>query len=206
MLTLIDGAGGEAEFGLIPQTTDKGWTRRTVIRSLPQRPGDLTEAWTFADGTILEPIRRAARNRGLSPDLSVALVVERRLVLEELRTSGLAELETVLNRRSTEARPTMELWSAHNAYLENLLRGDDLERASNLPLRSPRVALPIRLVDRLGAFSPFDEVPPREEELERAIEWEVAALRGGVLMGEWAYRCALAEMTSRASDLAAFSC
>ena len=145
---------------------------------------------------MLEPIRRAARRRGLCANTAVALVIERRLALRALESSDPGSLEVALDRRSEEPRTSIELWSPHGAYLRHLLRGDDLERKSDRPLRSPRVALPIRLIDRLGAESPT-LTSTSAGELELAVKWEVAALLCGETLTEWAYRCALLEAGSR---------
>lgn len=104
---------------------------------------------------------------------------------------GAAHTEATLDRCGSNARPTSELWSAHNAYLRHLLYGDELERNSRVPLGSPRAALPIRLIDRLGGHEVFNGTATSAVDLERAVEWEMAALYRGELMGEWAYRCAL---------------
>jgi hypothetical protein len=79
-------------------------------------------------------------------DTAVALIGERKMILRDLRAMGAAHIEATLDRLGSEARPTSELWSAHSAYLHHLPYGDELERNSKLPLRSPRVALPIRLL------------------------------------------------------------
>jgi hypothetical protein len=191
-LTLIKGTREGADFGLAPLGFEENdWGTRTVERSLSRRPGDHVELWTFGNSATLEPIRRAARKRGLNADTAIALVVERRLVLRDLQRLGGDHTEEIVDGCGSKAKPTSELWSAHNAYLRHLLYGDDLERNSKVPLCSPRAALPIRLVDRLNGCDVFNSTATSTAELERAIEWEMAALYRGELMGEWAYRCAL---------------
>lgn len=202
-LTLIKGTAEDADFGLAPVGFEEsGWGTATFERSMLRRPGDHVELWTFADGSALEPIRRAARERGLNADTAVALLVERRLILADLRAMGADDAESIIDTRGSQARPTAELWSAHSAYLRHLLHGDELERSSKLTLRSSRAALPIRLIDRLARYEVFDEIAASAAELGRAINWEMAALYRGELMGEWAFRNALGAL---AGDLALLS-
>jgi hypothetical protein len=204
LLTLIKGAAEDVEFGLLPHGSEKNdWSTPTVERSLSRRPGDHVELWTFNNIGALETIRRAARQRGLNGDTAIALVVERRLVLEDLQAMATTDAEANLDRCASGARPTSELWSAHSAYLRHLRHGDQLERNSKLPLRSPRAALPIRLVDRLGERDVFDETPVSALELGHAADWEMAALYRGELMGEWAYRNALRTLVGDQVQLSA---
>lgn len=191
-LILIEGTVEDVDFGLAPHGIEEGeWGARSVERSLSRRPGDHVELWTFADGVALEPIRREARVRGLNADTAIALVVERRLVLADLRDMGRTEAISIIDRCGEQARPTAELWSAHSAYLRHLLHGDESERNTKSPLRSPRAAMPIRLIDRLAEQDFFGEMAVSMTELGHAAEWEMAALYRGQLMGEWAYRSAL---------------
>lgn len=182
----------DANFGLAPHGMEEGgWPPRSGERSLSRRPGDHVELWTFADGVELEPIRREARARGLNADTAIALVAERRLILADLRQMGHAETESLLDSVGAQARPAAELWAAHHAYLRHLTRGEDCERNSKSPLRSPRAALPTRLIDRLLGHDVFQQTAASSEELGLAIDWEIAALYRGELMGAWAYRSAM---------------
>jgi hypothetical protein len=190
-LTLIEGTADDGDFGFTPQGMESKWGPWSSERSLSRRPGDHVELWTFADGIALEPIRREARARGLNADTAIALVVERRLILADLRQMGRAEAESLLNSEGAKARPATELWVAHHAYLRHLTRGEDYERNSKSPLRSPRAALPTRLIDRLLGHDVFQQTAACSEELRLAIDWEIAALYRGELMGEWAYRSAM---------------
>jgi hypothetical protein len=191
-LTLIEGTAEDADFGLAPHGIEEGaWGARSVERSLSRRPGDHVELWTFANSAALEPIRREARVRGLNADTGIALVAERRLILADLRQMGRTEAESLLDASGAQAQPTTELWAAHHAYLRHLIRGEACERSSKSPLRSPRAALPTRLIDRLLGHDVFEQTTASSEELGLAVEWEIAALYRGELMGEWAYRSAM---------------
>ncbi len=159
---------------------------------LLRRPGDHLELFNFSEGVSLVSVRAAARRRGLCSETALALVIERALVIEELRGAGLEDLVGGLDRRADAARPTIELWSAHGSYIRHLL---GLVRAASdeKPLGSPRVALPVRLIDRLNEDEP-QLGQEAEAELRLAIDWEIAALVAGQTMGEWGYRAALAEL------------
>ena len=43
------------------------------------------------------------------------------------------------------------MWAANRSYLRALRYGDPLERTSPAPLGAPQAAVPIRLLDRIGA-------------------------------------------------------
>lgn len=187
--------------GLAPQMLDgSAAVPVTPERSLPRRPGDHLELYTFSDGAPLEPIRRAARSRRIFAETAVALVLERAMVVSWLRSAGLETLLGALQRRSATTRAQIELWSANGSYLRHLFTGavdavtGSGSTGSERPLRSPRVALPVRLIDRLGEEAPELGGDPRAE-LEAAVEWEAAALLAGETMSEWAYRSALEELS-----------
>lgn len=185
-LTLIDG-GQSSPQGLVPLPPDSGeWGERSAPSIFPRRPGDHLELWTFkAEGTIRE-IRQASRKRGLNPDTAITLVCERRLACAELEASAPSALDEAA--MTTEA--PLSMWGANRAYLRSLRHGDPLERASRVPLGLPDAAVPIRLLDRLGDSEVLAD-PLVHGELESAIGWEVAALCGGRLIGEWALSTAL---------------
>jgi hypothetical protein len=188
-LTLIEGRANESAFGLSPanRPTRAGpFTQRALTR----RPGDRLESWCFERGT-LRKIQEAAHAQGVDLDTAVALVVERRISLDDIAKAGFGDLETALNLRARDAQPEMELWSAHHDYLRYLLRGESADHGSVEPTR---VAMPIRLIDRLAHREVFATGAPNGDELRNAIEWEIAALRSGESISEWAFRNALLEL------------
>jgi hypothetical protein len=79
------------------------------------------ELVSFSEDGCLASVRAAARRRGLCSETALALVIERALVIEELRNAGLGDLVGNLDRRADAARPTIELWSAHGSYIRHLL-------------------------------------------------------------------------------------
>jgi hypothetical protein len=187
-LRLIDGGERAPRFALGGGLTVQVEPQAQLLR----RPGDHLELVTFSEGPSPALVRSAAKRRGLCGETALALVVERALVIKDLRCIGFQDLIVNLNRKADVARPAIEMWSAHASYVRHLLgfaEGNRHER----PLSSPRVALPVRLIDRFNASAPQlgEEV---EVELGLAVDWEIAALVAGQTMGEWAYRAALVEV------------
>ncbi len=184
---LIDG-GQLPPQGLVPLPPDSGeWDQRAAPSIFPRRPGDHLELWTFNTEGTLREIRRASRERGLNPDTAITLVCERRLADAELEAGA----TTALDEAAIRAEAPLSMSGANRAYLRSLRHGNPLERASRAPLGAANAAVPIRLLDRLGG----DEVlasPLVHDELWSAINWEIAALCVGRLIGEWALTTALA--------------
>ena len=191
-LRLIEGSGPDEGFGLVPQGDGDGLAPldSNLGRPMLRRPGDHVEAVWLEPTAELKALRLAAGRKGLHPDTAVAIVLERRLAVSELRRHGGLLLIKWLDSVSEERRPEIELWFVHVAYLGHLLRGTDRRTPSSAELGSSRVALPIRIIDRIGQRPPVAVEAP-EVELDRAVRWEVAALLGGETLGEWAYRRAL---------------
>ncbi len=161
---------------------------------LLRRPGDHLELFTFSENVNLAPIRAAARQRGLWSETALVLVIERALVIRELHNAELPDLVSRLDHLAEAASPGMELWSPHASYLRHLV-GLAQSTRDERPLGSPRVALPLRLVDQLndGELPVGEEA---EEELELAIAWEIAALVAGKTIAEWSYSEALTKPRS----------
>lgn len=187
-LQLVDGGGAE------PTAT------RMVVAPQPlppvtRRPGEHRELHHFPDGTALAAIRGAARKHRLEAETAVTVTIERMHIAEELRACGAAHLVDVLDRRSRETRAETDLWSAHGAYLQHLL-GLRPGGSTGQPLGSPRVALPVRLIDRLGTKD-VELVGEPEVELRSALAWEIASVVAGETMTEWAYRALTLESIAR---------
>lgn len=190
-LSLITGGYSSSAQGLVPLPPSSGeWSKSAPATTLPRRPGDHLELWTFASTDTLRDIRRGARERGLSPDTAVTLICERRLAYEDLDALGLNQAPTALGAVAAEAKASLPMWPANRSYLRTLRCGDPLERTFRAPLGAPHAAVPIRLVDRLGAGEVLAEsLEPGE--LASAINCEAAALCAGKLLAEWALATAL---------------
>lgn len=184
-LRLIDGGaqtGGHAVLGIAPKP----------LPQLTRRPGDHVELHSFESGEALAPIRLAARRWGLDSETALALVIERGLAAAKIERIAGAAMVEALDRRSTASRARIGLWSGHSSYLQHLL-GHHPVPASARPLDSPRVTLPMRLLDRLSD----EDLDLREDpdlRLAAALEWEIAALLAGETISEWAYRTLALEL------------
>lgn len=191
-LTVIEGDASRGMHGLVPLPPSAGgWAERPASATLPHRPGDHLELWSFAATDTLRELRRAARERGLSADTAISLLCERRLACEDLLTLGLDQTIGAIEQVAVDAEAPLSMWAPTRRYLRALLHGEALERASRVPLSAPQAAVPIRLLDRLRERELLAEAP-QPGELDSAINWEAAALCGGRLLGEWALTTALA--------------
>jgi hypothetical protein len=184
-LQLIDGGAPTGELAILG----------IAPRPLPQlsrRPGDHLELHSFGSSEALAAIRSAAHRRPLDSETALALVIERCLVATEIEASaGLSVLEA-LDERGAGSRTHLGLWSAHSSYLHHLL-GHCPAPPSKRPLQSPRVALPVRLIDRLGDWD-LDLRGNPDLDLATAVDWEIAALLAGETMSEWAFRTLALEL------------
>jgi hypothetical protein len=190
-LTLVHDGAPESQQGIVPlPLTGGSWEERSPMRSLPRRPGDHLELFSFDAVDTLRALRREARERGLNPDTAVSVVCERRLACADLQALGLGETLATIERAAAATQPPLGMWAANRAYLRHLRDGDPLERSARAPLDALRAAVPIRLLDRLGRCEVLAPLP-HHGELEEALSWEVAALCAGQLIGEWANRAAL---------------
>lgn len=160
-----------------------------------RRPGEHRELHSFPDGAPLARIRAAARKRGLDTETAIAVTIERSHVAGQLLHAGAPHLVSLLDQRSRQVRADGELWSAHGSYLQHLL-GLRPGATSDRPLRSPRVSLPVRLIDRVGDAR-FEMPTEPETELASAIAWEIAAVVAGLTITEWSFRTLALESIDR---------
>lgn len=196
-LTLIPASNPTPALGLRPLPPAAGkWRTHAETRLLPRRPGDHLELLSFSGANELRVLRKQARQRGLHPDTAITLICERRLVCTELEELGVAAAQARVEVAAASVEPRLGICAANRAYLRALHHGDPLERASRAPLGCEEVAVPIRLFERLEHTDVFAGSPPGAGELAAAIGWETAAIYAGQLMGEWAFRTALAALTA----------
>lgn len=146
-----------------------------------RRPGDLREALLLSSRAA-ERMGEQATEAGVTLDVAASLVLEAGLL--SLRVPQLHEL----SERSDP--PQIALPEASANYLRSLTVGR--RSSSQISTPPPRtVAVPVRLVPQLGAVD-VDELIDRVP-LEQAIAWEVAAIRAGQTMSEWALERLLLE-------------
>jgi hypothetical protein len=167
----------------VVERTDQPLRRQAAPpRARPaRRPGERHEPLGLdADGA--GALRRLAACAGLPVDLAATLLIEARMSLDWLEA-----LSRDVSLLAYEPEP-VALSAAEADYLRALTVGRALGRAVPHVDDGPTtIVLPVRLVARAAP-----EVVRRavEGDLEQAIAMEVRALRGGMLMGEWAARAA----------------
>ena len=158
----------------------------SLLPQLTRRPGEHLELYDFGSAASLAPIRRAARKRGFDSETALALAIERALVVADIEARAGRPMLATLDERSIATMVNVGLCSAHSSYLQHLL-GRHAAEGSSRPLNSPRVALPVRLMDRLGSRN-FVLDGDADRQLAAAIQWEISALAEGETISEWAYR------------------
>lgn len=138
----------------------------------PRRPGELHEALRLPTRT-LKGLAECAASAGIAIDVAASLALEAghlRMRLRQLR--GLHPHPGLISTALPEA-------SAR--YLRSLTVG---RRPYSTPGRMPSsVAIPVRLVPRLGATDVERLIDLAA--LEQAVAWEVAAVGAGQTMSEW---------------------
>lgn len=144
------------------------------------RPSERLEAWPLDEDPFARGLAEAAVRRGVSFQLAAALVVERSLLQEDLAKQGLSRMLERLDEEAVRASVEIELSEPLSAYLRAL---SSRERQ---PTRAqPRlVALPMRLIERIGGAGPGQRLDAAL--LESAFLWERAAVLAGRTMSEWA--------------------
>jgi hypothetical protein len=140
----------------------------------PRRPGELHEALPLPEGSA-QAIATQAADAGVGLDVAASLVLEAGLIADDTRMSSWGQ-----GRQSNHE--ALALPEASARYLRALTVGRKRSGAAVLPRGS--VAVPVRLVPRLAAASIGHLIGAIE--LEVAITWEVAAVRQGRTMSEWA--------------------
>jgi hypothetical protein len=139
----------------------------------PRRPGELHEALPLSED-FAQAIATQATQAGVGLDVAASLVVEAGLIADDTQlTTGAQEPQS-----NHEA---LALPEASARYLRALTVG---RRRGAPVLPRGSVAVPVRLVPRLAAASIERLVGAIE--LEVAIAWEIAAVRQGRTMSEWA--------------------
>jgi hypothetical protein len=140
---------------------------------IPRRPGELHEALVLSTQAAKRIAERAAK-AGLAVDVAASLVLEAGLL-----SVRLPQTQQLKDEGPGSARLAQPEASAR--YLRSLTVGCRPGQISMRPSRN--VAIPVRLVPRLGAVDVEQLIDVVT--LEQAIAWEVAALQAGQTMSEW---------------------
>lgn len=144
------------------------------------RPGELCEP--FAQEVPAE-LREVAARRGMSASLALALLVEHALVLLDAGSLEHDRLVGVLDARAA-VPAALPLTPALAGYARRLMGGLNGSLSAS-SLDDSAAVVPVRVVARARASWP---IALDYDDLERAIRWELAAVREGRTMSEWAMR------------------
>jgi hypothetical protein len=143
------------------------------------RPSDHRDPWTLESTDQLSALAAEARRLGVRWATAIALVIECRLLEQELGS----DLASALDAPAHDVRLGAELAPGDAVYLRSLQSGADTGGAAT-------VGLPARLATRiLRAGGPDAVLAPKR--LQRGLAWEIAAVAAGLTMSEWAFLAAL---------------
>jgi hypothetical protein len=147
-----------------------------------RRPGEVHEPLSL-DPLAAKRLRAEARADGTSPSVALTVKLEAALAVERLRGHGIADPVALLDRIAAAQRPQHALSAAEADYARSLT----LDRIGG---HDRGLSVPVRLHSRLRTHDV--EVLLDAVGLQRAIRWELAALRAGATLCEWAALAAIA--------------
>lgn len=158
---------------------------RADLTALAQRPGERLERWRLPVAGSFAAVARAAAVANLPFNVAAALVIERRLVIEELADFS-AEPARRLDWVAAHDPVPVPRSAPWRSYLR-VLAGSETDSCPVRPSVPPCVGLPIRLTERLAPRWPMAE-PFTGLDLESSLAWERQAVGAGLTLTEWAYR------------------
>lgn len=148
------------------------------------RPGELHEPSSI---NVPMGLKLAAREVGIAISLAFTVAAEHCLVTREMAGAA-SELVALLDTRATSPAglPLSHVNAAYTRMLVAALNG-----RLAVHQEEPTLVVPTRLADRLRE-TPSLELDP--ESLRAALAWELAAVRAGRTMTEWALAEVLAAL------------
>lgn len=164
--------------------------RQVLFDSPKGRPGDWSEPLTLP-GLDLISIARAAQIGGVERDLAVALLLERRLLLDTLAAANIlaGTSESLLDTAAARERMTIGPRRLYAGYIRSLTRG----AAHEFSVSPEHVALPLRLH---AAASALDGSTIAAGDLPQALRWEIASASTAMFMREWGLSVTLHSLAS----------
>jgi hypothetical protein len=141
-----------------------------------RRPGELHEALAL-DPDAARRLTAEALADGTSPSVALTVKLEAALAVEQLRGRGVADPAGLLDAIAGAQRPIHALSTAEADYARSLT----LDRIGG---HAHGLTVPVRLHSRVRTHDVealIDVVG-----LQQAIRWELAALRAGLTLVEWA--------------------
>lgn len=152
------------------------------------RPGEFREPLLVElDASTLVLFRSECHEAEIAPERAYSLMLERRLLLDDLYNIGLADPEVALDRAAAATTVSFAVGGVFSAYLRGLARPSRrvIEGSSFL------VPVPLRLHARAQA-TPAHRTVERGA-LRQALAWERATVVTGRTMAEWGSLVLLAE-------------
>jgi hypothetical protein len=128
---------------------------------------------------------RECRTEGVAPERAYALLIERRLLLDDLRAGG-PEIAAVLDDAARDVRAELALDGPSSSYLRSFSRPTSVGGAVAATLLIP---VPLRFYARACALAP--EAIVESGGVAQAIAWERASVARGRTLTEWGLVTAL---------------
>lgn len=152
----------------------------SITSAGPRRPGELHERlWLSTE--LDSSLRAGAAEAGVAVSTTAAILIEFALLSADLR--GLALDPETLNSAAVRCKIARRLSAAEADYLR-LLSARRWSRPDEGPITAP-----VRLLGRLPLLDLGKSLDL--ERLDRALQWEIAALAEGRTMTEWGLHAAL---------------
>ncbi len=150
------------------------------------RPGERREPLlvTFAPEEHAVFVRECGAE-GVAPERAYVLLIERRLLLDDLGAGG-PEISAVLDGAARNVRTELALDGPSSTYLRSFSRPTSVPRTVATTFLIP---VPLRFYARASALDPEAIVEPGG--VAQAIAWERASVARGRTMTEWGLVTAL---------------
>jgi hypothetical protein len=148
-----------------------------------ERPGERREPVHIAlEAPIAELFTAECKTTGVAPERAYALLLERRLLLDDLREADIATVSATpaLDRAASVTRADVALDGPTARYLRSFVRRESpVTRVTEF-----LCPVPVRMYARAVRLDPREVVEVGS--VAQATAWERASVAGGRTMAEWA--------------------
>jgi hypothetical protein len=156
----------------------------------PPRPGERREPLLVRFENAAQALFMGeCQTARVAPARAYALLLERRLLLDDLAEVGLRGTEAALDGVALSVTPELALDGASSAYLRSFIR----PAVQTSVVATLLVPVPVRLYARARELAPATTI--ESGAVEQAIRWERASVLEGRTMAEWAFVSLLATRT-----------